>query len=321
MILVYWLIFVNLTAFFLYGVDKSCARRNKRRIPEKALLFWAWIGGSTGAFLGMRFFHHKTLKPKFFVVPVLMVVEIIICAVCLYQNYHLVTTEYQADIGLGTELTIVQVSDLHNQFFGVKQSTLLKQIEKAEPDMIVVTGDIVDKSHTNFAIAEDFIEGAVKIAPVYYVTGNHELWLGDKKMASFYDRMRSLGVIFLDDTYVDMGSYVLAGIADKSLDSFVAYPPFDDSKPVIMLAHEPQYSALYKNLGADIVFTGHYHGGQIIIPGKGGLVSPEFELFPKMYEGMHDVGGMQQVVSRGLGNSIAPVRINNYPEVVVVKVR
>ena len=321
MILVYWLILVNLTAFILYGYDKSCARKNKRRVPEKTLLFWAWIGGSIGAFLGMRVFHHKTLKPKFFVVPVLMVVEIIICVICLYQNYHLVTTLYEADLGLGSELTIVQVSDLHNQFFGIKQSKLLKEIEKADPDMIVITGDVVDKTHTNFSIASDFIEGAVKICPVYYVTGNHEVWIGDSKMDPFYEKMQSLGVIFLNDTYVDMGSYVLAGIGDDSLDSFVAYPPFDDSKPVIMLAHEPQYYPLYKNLGADLALTGHYHGGQIIIPGKGGFVSPEYEFFPKMYEGINDVGGMDLVISKGLGNSVLPVRINNYPEIVVVKVR
>ena len=321
MILVYWLVLVNLAAFILYGYDKSCAKKNKRRIPEKTLLFWAWIGGSVGAFLGMRFFHHKTLKAKFFVVPVLMVVEIIICVICLYQNYHLVTTDYEVDLGIPSEVTIVQVSDLHNQFFGINQSTLLKRIKEADPDIIVITGDVVDKTHTNFAISEDFIEGAVKIAPVYYITGNHEVWIGDKKMSSFYEKMRSLGVIFLDDTYVDMGDYILAGIGDSSLTSFVAYPPFDDSKPVVMLAHEPQFSELYKKLGADLVLTGHYHGGQIIIPGVGGFVSPEYEIFPKMYEGCNDIDGMQLVISRGLGNSVLPVRINNYPELVVVKVR
>ena len=321
MILVYWLVLVNLAAFILYGYDKSCAKKNKRRIPEKTLLFWAWIGGSVGAFLGMRFFHHKTLKAKFFVVPVLMVVEIIICVICLYQNYNLVTTDYEVDLGIPSEVTIVQVSDLHNQFFGINQSTLLKRIKEADPDIIFITGDVVDKTHTNFAISEDFIEGAVKIAPVYYITGNHEVWIGDKKMSPFYEKMRSLGVIFLDDTYVDMGDYILAGIGDSSLTSFVAYPPFDDSKPVVMLAHEPQFSELYKKLGADLVLTGHYHGGQIIIPGVGGFVSPEYEIFPKMYEGCNDIDGMQLVISRGLGNSVLPVRINNYPELVIVKVR
>ena len=139
-------------------------------------------------------------------------------------------------------------------------------------------------------------------------------------MSSFLDSLRSLGVTILDDTYIDMGSYILAGIGDTSLASFDKYPPFGDEKPVIMLAHEPQYHDLYQSLGTDLVLTGHYHGGQIIIPGAGGVVSPEFEFFPDMYEGMHTFGSMKLVLSRGLGNSLAPVRINNYPELVVVKV-
>ena len=87
-----------------------------------------------------------------------------------------------------------------------------------------------------------------------------------------------------------------------------------------MLAHEPQYHSLYQSLGADLVLTGHFHGGQIIIPGVGGVVSPEFEFFPEMYQGIHTFGDMKLVLSRGLGNSVIPVRINNYPEIVVVKV-
>ena len=277
MILVYYLILVNLTAFILYGTDKSYAKKGARRIPERTLLFWAWIGGSIGAFLGMKVFHHKTLKPKFAVtVPLLMVLEIVICGFCLYQNYHLVTTEYEADLGLGRDLTIVQVSDLHNQIFGIGESSLMKKIDAADPDIIVVTGDVVDETHTSYSIALSFFEGAVKRAPVYYVTGNHEVRPTGAKMTSFKDSLRSLGVTILDDTYIDMGDYILAGIGDESLDTFDAYPPFGDEKPVIMLAHEPQYHSRYQSLGTDLVLTGHYHGGQIIIPGVGGVVSPEF---------------------------------------------
>jgi len=320
MLLVYYLVLVNLAAFILYGADKSFAKKGARRIPERTLLLWAWIGGSIGAFLGMKIFHHKTLKPKFAItVPVLLVLEIAIIGCCLFQNYHLVTTEYEADLGLEHDITVVQVSDLHNQFFGIKQSTLLGQIEKANPDLIVVTGDIVDTTHTSYPIALDFIEGAVKIAPVYYVTGNHEGRLRGAKLDEFYAKMRDLGVIFMDDTYIETDEYILAGIADSSLGNFSAYGSFDDSKPVILLAHEPQYADLYNSLGADIVFTGHFHGGQIIIPGVGGVISPEFEFFPKPYEGMYDHNGTTIVLSRGLGNSVAPVRINNYPELVIVK--
>ncbi len=319
MILVYYLILVNLFAFILYGMDKSFAKKGAQRIPENNLLFWAWIGGSAGSFLGMRIFHHKTRKPKFFIVPVLMVLETGICIFFLFQNYHLVTTEYAADIGLSEDISIVQVSDLHNQVFGIKESSLLKKISEAEPDMIVVTGDVVDSTHTSYDIALDFFEGAVKISPVYYVTGNHEDRLHGSRLDDLYTKMRALGVIFLDDTYIEKDGYIIAGIADSSLGDFSAYAPFDDSKPVIMLAHEPQFYGLYKSLGADLVLTGHYHGGQIIIPGKGGLVSPEFEFFPEYYEGMHDMEGMKLIISRGLGNSVAPVRINNYPELVIVK--
>ncbi len=321
MILVYWLILVNLAAFILYGMDKSYAKKGARRIPEKTLLLWAFLGGSIGAFLGMKVFHHKTLKPKFAVtVPLLMVLELVICGFCLFQNYRLTTTTYDVDLGLSDDVKIVQVSDLHNQFFGINQSVLLKNIEACDPDIIVVTGDIVDSTHTSYSIALDFVEGAVKIAPVYYVTGNHEDRLHGDKLDKFYSDMRDLGVIFLDDTYVDMGSYCLAGIADSSLESFDAYPAFGDEKPVVMLAHEPDYVSLYQSLGADLVLTGHVHGGQIIIPGKGGLLSPDFTFFPELYEGMHSYGSMTLIVSRGLGNSVAPVRINNYPELVVINV-
>ena len=321
MILVYWLILVNLAAFILYGMDKSYAKKGARRIPEKTLLLWAFLGGSIGAFLGMKVFHHKTLKPKFAVtVPLLMVLELVICGFCLFQNYHLTTSTYDVDLGLSDDVKIVQVSDLHNQFFGINQSVLLKNIEACDPDIIVVTGDIVDSTHTSYSIAMDFVEGAVKIAPVYYVTGNHENRLHGDKLDKFYNDMRDLGVIFLDDTYVDMGSYCLAGIADSSLESFDAYPAFTDEKPVVMLAHEPDYVSLYQSLGADLVLTGHVHGGQIIIPGKGGLLSPDFTFFPELYEGMHSYGSMTLIVSRGLGNSVAPVRINNFPELVVINV-
>ena len=321
MILIYWLILVNLVAFILYGADKSFAKKGARRIPEKTLLLWAWLGGSIGAFLGMQIFRHKTKKPKFYItVPALMVLEIVICIFCLFQNYHLTKTEYTADLGLEQDITIVQVSDLHNQFFGIKESSLLKQIEAADPDIIVVTGDLVDSTHTSYSIALDFIEGAVKIAPVYYVTGNHEVRLRGAKYDDFCQQMEDLGVLMLDDKYIETDEYIIAGIADKSLDNFKAYPAFSDEKPVIMLAHEPQYDKLYASLGADLVLTGHYHGGQIILPGLGGVISPEFELFPERYEGMHSYGDMKLIISRGLGNSILPVRINNYPELVVIKV-
>lgn len=328
MLLLYYLIAVNLAAFILYGADKSYAKKNKRRIPERNLLFWAWIGGSLGAFLGMRIFHHKTKKPKFAIpVPILAVLEVICIVFCLFQNYHLTVTDYDVDLDLGHDLKIVQVSDLHNQIFGIKESKLISKIEQLDPDIIVVTGDVVDKVHTSYDIALDFFEGATKIAPVYYITGNHENILQGSKKDAFMEDIRALGVIFLDDTFIENDDYILAGVSNASvnktltsIDTFEAYAPFDDSKPVILLTHKPQFTEFYDYLGSDLVLAGHYHGGQIILPGGHALISPEVEFFPEMYEGLNDINGMKLILSRGLGNSVFPVRINNYPELVVVNV-
>ncbi|SCW65160.1 hypothetical protein SAMN02910456_02373 [Ruminococcaceae bacterium YRB3002] len=318
---VFYLLIINIIAFIVYGVDKSKAKNGKWRISEFTLILLAVLGGALGAGIGMLVWHHKTRKPKFYItVPVLLVLQIIVIIWGLYQNFHLGVSEYDSDIGLGRDLRIVQISDLHNQLFGIGQSSLLSLVREQNPDIIVVTGDLVDSRETNYGIALTFIEGAVDIAPVYYITGNHEVRLYGEKFDAFVADMTSLGVVVLDDTYVDMGDYILAGIADISLDDFDAYERFDDSKPVIMLGHEPQYYELYESLGADLALSGHYHGGQFIIPGVGGFVSPEFEFFPSLYEGIHRTGDMDLVISRGLGNSIIPVRINNYPEVVVVNV-
>ena len=321
MILACYLIIMNILTFIVYGVDKHKAKKGKWRVPESTLILLAVLGGAPGAGIGMLVWHHKTRKPKFYItIPVLVFLQVAVYIFCLYQNYHLTVSSYDVDIGLKEDMTIVQISDLHNQFFGLNQSALLNRIEELSPDMIVVTGDVVDSFHTSYGIAYRFFEGATKIAPVYYITGNHEVRLS-AKMDEFTAKLKSMGVNYIDDQYIDFGDYILAGIADASLDSFDAYGPFDGTKPVIMLAHEPAYHSLYKSLGADLVFTGHIHGGQIIIPGKGALLSPEFEFFPDLYEGVHDFDGMKMVISRGLGNSAAPVRINDYPEIVVVKVR
>ncbi|MCR4688913.1 MAG: DUF1294 domain-containing protein [Saccharofermentans sp.] len=320
MALVYWYVLFNVLAFVIYGLDKSFARKDKRRVSERTLILVAVVGGAIGALAAMLIFHHKTRKPKFKLVPVFFVINVALILCFLWNNYHLTVSEQNISLGIPEEVTIVQVSDLHNQFFGINQSILLKRIEEQSPDIICVTGDIVDMNHTNYEIALDFVRGAVKIAPVYYITGNHEVFLEGEKLDSFFDSMKDLGVIFLDDTYVDMGDYILAGVAERSLVTFGAYEPFDDTKPVILLGHEPRYTDLYRYLGADLVLSGHNHGGQVIIPGKGGMVSPEFEFFPEFYGGLYDIDGMKLVLSRGLGNSVLPVRINNYPEIVTIHV-
>ncbi len=318
MIFVAYLVVINVITFAVYGLDKYKAGKQKWRISERTLLLLAFLGGSIGALLGMLIWHHKIRKPKFYLtVPLLCALLVGGIIYCLYQNNHLSVSKYEADLGLEKDVTIVQISDLHNKDFG---DALIKKISEQKPDLIAVTGDVVDSRHTDYETALTFFREAVKICPVYYVTGNHEERMDRVEIEAFYGKMVEMGVHDLNNAFTDQGEYVLAGIADRSLSGFPGFKNLDEGKPMILLAHEPKYADGYKRLGADVVLSGHIHGGQIIIPGKGGLLSPDGEFFPKYYGDMYDVDGMKLVVSRGLGNSILPLRINNCPEIVVIKV-
>ena len=325
MVLVVFLFLTNILTFILYGQDKHKARTGRWRISERFLILFPVIFcGCLGALLGMLIWRHKIRKPKFYItIPIFLVLHMTLWGYCLYQDYHLVTTEYDIDLGLRQDLTIVQISDLHNQVFGINEHILLDRIRECDPDIIVVTGDVVDSMHTSFPTALTFMTRAGEIAPVYYITGNHEWRFDQERLDTFISSLTSNGVTFLDDTYVETNGVILAGISDRSLRSFEengAYGPFPDGSAVILLAHEPQYTSLYSYLNADLVLAGHIHGGQIIIPGRGGLLSPEVEFFPEYYSGIFDLGGTQMIVSRGLGNSAVPIRINNYPEIVLVHI-
>ena len=317
MFLVLYLVLVNVAAFLLFGIDKKKAENGKYRISEATLIAFSIVGGALGAFLGMRIFHHKTKKKKFYItVPVFLVLLIIACIFCLYQNYHIVVTEYEYEAGF--DYRVVQISDFHNQLFGFNQGAILKKIKEQKPDIIVVTGDAVDSTHTCYQFTEDFFEGAVEIAPVYYITGNHEVRMHGERYDEYINNIQNLGVHFIDGQKVELENIQLIGTLDNNMDNV---PKFDTgNKLKMLLAHEPNDYEKYEESGADIVLTGHVHGGQIIIPGKGGLFSPDFGFFPELYEGEHQFGNTTMIISRGLGNSVAPVRINNYPEIVVLDI-
>ncbi len=225
---------------------------------------------------------------------------------------------------------IAAVSDLHNHDWNGK---LTEQLRKEAPDIIVVTGDFVDSSHTDFDMAMEFIYEAIDIAPIYYVTGNHEAWLDN------YDDLSKLlldaSVHMMDDNceLIKKGnsSINIVGVQDPDFVERAAMGGIQGSivetklqnllnKEVynIVLCHRPELFDNYAALGADLVLTGHAHGGQIRIPFIGGLIAPNQGFFPKYTEGIYHKEDTDMIVSRGLGNSIIPVRINNTPELVIV---
>ena len=262
---------------------------------------------------------------------ILILIIIILIPFCLYQNKHLVITTYTYESEkLGEDLDgyrIVQISDLHNATFGKGNKKLLKTIRSCSPDIIVITGDLVDSNHTNVERAVAFVKEAVKIAPVYYVTGNHEYWLDPSENEQMMQGILAAGAYDLDDEAVRIekgdSSFLLVGLDDQHLSDETLKNLLQEQKNElsIVLAHEPQYLQNYANAEADLVLTGHAHGGQIRLPFVGGIVAPDQGFLPEYTSGQYNSADTEMIVSRGLGNSIIPVRLFNYPEVVCVELR
>ena len=228
---------------------------------------------------------------------------------------------------------IAQVSDLHNARFGEDNAKLIEMLSQTEPDLIVLTGDLIDSRNTDVETALDFARQAVEIAPVYYVSGNHE-----SRVTAYMDLKMGLvsaGVIVLENQKVEITRgqehITLIGIDDPSFqESYlfgdaagVAEQVIGDLQEAsdgytILLSHRPELFDVYVATGMDLVFSGHAHGGQFRLPFIGGLVAPNQGFFPEYDAGQFTEEKTTMIVSRGVGNSIIPVRVNNRPEIVVV---
>ena len=228
---------------------------------------------------------------------------------------------------------LVQVSDLHNKTFGVEQRALLEKIESVSPDLIVVTGDLIDRRRFDMEPAMELIDGALKLAPVLYVSGNHEAWSGH--YGELCAALESAGVTVLDDETFTLtrggASIAVSGARDPDFLTS-SYAQGTDTTDIsrfletrksetgfqILLSHRPELFELYVASNMDMVFSGHAHGGQVRIPFAGALYAPDQGFFPKYADGRYENGQTTMFVSRGLGNSLFPLRVFNRPELIAV---
>ena len=231
---------------------------------------------------------------------------------------------------------IAHVSDLHNAEMGKNNEKLLTMLRDADPDMIAITGDLVDSRNTDIEVALQFVREAVKIAPCYYVTGNHEARISEYD--ELKEAMEAAGVTVLNDDQTEIsltGEFIkLIGVNDPSYQTDYL---FGDAKTVmntkleelhteqdrftILLSHRPELFDTYADHGIDLVLSGHAHGGQFRLPFVGGLVAPNQGFFPEYDAGIYTEGNTNMLVSRGIGNSILPFRINNRPEVILIELQ
>lgn len=220
---------------------------------------------------------------------------------------------------------IVLISDLHHKNFGDKQSELLEAIKKSEPDLILFTGDIVDKNHDDMTPVENLLKGISGIAPAYYVTGNHELDMGAREQ---YVKLELLlekyGVTDLDNLSVEIkrgeDSIFLHGkkYLSKNIDKYLETANQEYFN--ILMYHCSDSFGRISGHGYDIVMSGHTHGGIVRLPIVGGVIGNSRELFPKYDGGVFIENNCTLFSSKGLGDAEVP-RFYNPPEVVVVTLK
>jgi len=283
--------------------------------------------------------------------PVVLFLCLILAVLfCIYSNHCITVSQYRYTGKSAKHFSgfrILQVSDLHADLPDWKYRSLLKKTFACQPDLIVVTGDCVDKIHIR---GEEkvlrYLKETAKRFPLYVVSGNHEYM--HPECQGFLDKIEAAGIRVLHNEYVDVEdknieqkrhTIRLYGVEDpyavyqgaipkKYKTPEQAFVNLLKQKVVldgagdtmsILLSHRPEYFEQYCELGVDMVFAGHAHGGQWRLPLVGGIIAPDQGLFPRYTAGMHQRGGTVMFVSRGLGNSVVPLRLFNRPELVVVE--
>lgn len=240
-----------------------------------------------------------------------------------------------------SEKRLVFLTDLHDKEFGHQNSRLLTAIRQQRPDLVLIGGDtmIAKKDQAGLAVTECLIRSLTKLCPVYYGNGNHEQRLrrethhyGDS-YARFCRLLKHYGAIYLSDASVEIGddlrisgldiagryyqdfcpAQMTAGYINKSLGPAAA------DRYQILLAHSPLFPGAYAEWGADLTLAGHFHGGTIRIPGLGGVMTPQFQFFLPWCAGTFETGGRYLIAGRGLGTHSINIRLNNKPQVVVIR--
>lgn len=267
---------------------------------------------------------------------------IFIAGFCYYENNWISTTSYEVDLGLEEEIIVVHLSDLHSKQYGKNNKKLKKLILDEKPDLIVATGDIIDSNLENMGETINFLSDLNKDVKVIFILGNNEQRC--EKADYIYETLKAKGVTALEN---EITTFTLRDIKINILGMLelpvgILNSPFKKVKGryvcsyadslfkklenlegvKIALSHYPEkFEEEYSKYDFDVMFSGHAHGGQFVIPViRRGLIAPGQGFFPKYTEGMHGSKN-KLIISRGLGSSGIPLRLFNRPEIVKVKIK
>jgi len=272
---------------------------------------------------------------------VLLIILVPVGILYIDSNTRLVTTEfdlYYANLPDSFDgYRIALLADIHGVEHGENNERLTEAVRAAKPDIIVIAGDLIDRFQTSkpvekqLEIAQTLVSQLVRIAPVYYVTGNHEWDSGAVRPLLLMLEENDVNVLRNQYRRLKIGNetIILAGVDDpggpadmiKPEDFIENIQQEENADFIVVLSHRNYNLPLYSRLGVELVLSGHAHGGMVRLPFTDGIVGPQYDLFPTYTSGLYTMGNTDMVVSRGLGNHFGWTRFLNNPEVVVVELK
>ena len=280
----------------------------------------------------------KKFSKKKVIQAVISLILVINLAFLLYGNFYVDVQEIHVFTDKLPDsfhnYLIAHVSDFHNRNSSIVDAQIIDSLKEEKPNIIVVTGDIVDCKKTDVDVSLDFASKLCEIAPVYFVTGNHESNLkadNSEEFEKLLDGLSGCGVNVLRNSGIKLtnaagDSFQLYGIDDpyfyggyeqvfQRTETLCDELNMNDSEYNVLLAHHPETLSVYYKSNIDLVFSGHAHGGQVTLFGKA-VMAPDQVNFPPYTEGLYKMGNTQLVLSRGIGYSLLPIRVFCNPHLV-----
>ncbi|MGF0033767.1 metallophosphoesterase [Bariatricus sp. SGI.154] len=280
------------------------------------------------------------------IVMIILILLVLMIGENLRELHYFQVTTYQIKSGKLKELKktrkIVFLSDLHNCSYGKDNEELLAAIMREHPNMILIGGDMLVRADgCSYEQTLKFLSKLPEICEVYCANGNHEQKLKEypeeyeQSYEDYKRRLVAAGIHLLENESAEVcwddirikitGLEIpLSGyerfrarrVEQEEVEERIG---LSDSAYQILLAHHPAYMEAYKAWGADLILSGHYHGGVAQIPGIGGVIAPDFRLFPRYSGGLYEENDAAIVVSKGLGTHSVPVRLFNPAELIVLE--
>ncbi|WP_231495882.1 metallophosphoesterase [Paucisalibacillus sp. EB02] len=230
-------------------------------------------------------------------------------------------------IPAGSEISFLQISDVHNKVFGDQNEKLIETVKRIDSDFIVLTGDLVDRKTTTFSSVFSLVKEFKAINPnLYFVTGNHE-W-GNRNTEELLVGLKKRGVTILNNknTQITKGDTTinLVGIDNESTNNEnlnLAFDGVSQEHYTVLLSHSPTVVQKYQDIPANLILSGHTHGGQVRVPLIGAVIAPDQGFFPELDKGIFEFGNDQYLyIDSGLGTSVAPIRFWNQSQISLVTV-